>query len=228
MHLALITCPSLSLVALSLPFPLFLTPDMKHPFPPHEIWRGPSWIVYRLAACMPMAAGGQAQVFRQAAMGEGWWWQGGPAPPNVLINLEGPVILACSILWGSFWEFSSYEVLMCNVWDVWTLCVNVHILRFVNNLIHTKISGLKIRWWCITSSFNCKLQFRLMLTLSSSPIFDKAELSAQPWCGKLKISATSKNVMENRHQSFQVFSFVFCQIYLSWVLVLIFSLDKSF
>ena len=68
--LTLVTSLSLNLVALSLLFPLSLAPDMKHPFPPHEIWRGPSWIVYRLAACMPMAAGGQAQVFRRAAVGE--------------------------------------------------------------------------------------------------------------------------------------------------------------
>lgn len=52
------------------PFPLLLTPDMKHPFSPHEIWREPSWIVYRLAARMPVAAGGQAQVCRKAAVGE--------------------------------------------------------------------------------------------------------------------------------------------------------------
>lgn len=90
--------PTLNLDALSLLFPLSLTPDMKHPFPPHEIWRGPSWIVYRLAACMPMAAGGQAQVFRQATVGEGWWRQGGLAPPNMLINLLGLIILACSLL----------------------------------------------------------------------------------------------------------------------------------
>lgn len=44
-------------------FLLSFTCDMKHPFLPHEIWRESSWIVYWLAACMPMAAGGQAQVF---------------------------------------------------------------------------------------------------------------------------------------------------------------------
>lgn len=41
-------------------FLLSFTCDMKHPFLPHEIWRESSWIVYWLAACMPMAAGGQA------------------------------------------------------------------------------------------------------------------------------------------------------------------------
>lgn len=40
--LALVTFLSLNLCALSLLFPLSLTPDMKHPFLPHEIWRGPS------------------------------------------------------------------------------------------------------------------------------------------------------------------------------------------
>lgn len=59
---------SLNCLALPLSFPLSLTPDMKHPFPPHEIWRGHSWIVYKLAACMPMVAGGHAQVFRLAAV----------------------------------------------------------------------------------------------------------------------------------------------------------------
>lgn len=77
---ALVTSLSLGLFALSSPFPLLLTPDTKHPFPPHEIWRDPSWIVYRLAACMPMAAGGQAQVVKKAAAAGGWGRQGRTGP----------------------------------------------------------------------------------------------------------------------------------------------------
>lgn len=48
--LALVTGPLLNCLALFLSFLLSLTPDMKHPFPPHEIWRGPSWIVYKFSS----------------------------------------------------------------------------------------------------------------------------------------------------------------------------------
>lgn len=47
--------------------------DMKHPFLCNEIWRGPSWIVYRVAA-------------RLHAGGETWACRAGLVPSNIQIS----------------------------------------------------------------------------------------------------------------------------------------------
>lgn len=131
---------SILLLCLS-PFLLSLTSDMKHPFLPHEIWRWPSWIVYWLAACMPMAAGGQTQVFRQAAVGEWWWWQGGLAPPNMCVNLQGLIIMASSLSWGSL-ENSVQLQISCHAGCMY-ITPKCSYCQVCSIIMHTKINTVK-------------------------------------------------------------------------------------
>lgn len=65
-----VTCPgSFTRCAPSLGKSTF-SPDMKHPFLCDEIWRGPSWIVHRVAA-------------RVHAGRKTWASQAGPVPSNI-------------------------------------------------------------------------------------------------------------------------------------------------
>lgn len=147
--LALVTGPSLNLVALSLP--LSTLPHFWHETSISAPWNMERALMNCLQVSSMYANGsrGTGSGFQEGCSRRRVVIQGGLASPNMLVNLQGLIILWCRLLWGRFVEFnivtnkSSHTVYVTS---------NVHIVRFVNLWCAQKSVTWNLRWYHFTSS----------------------------------------------------------------------------